>query len=96
MSDHLLARYYKHSLDAAAARNIARALRDSVDVIIEPGSPAGKRALRGVPVVGASTGVSPGTDPAQALFQKTCDCGRDKDPASQYCTQCYRAHLRPR
>jgi hypothetical protein len=68
VTDHLLAAYRKHTLDAAATRNVARALRDSIDIIIEPGSPAGKRALRGIPVVGGCSGTSPGTDPLHALL----------------------------
>lgn len=69
MSDHLLARFRQHTLDRAAARNVQRALRDSiVEVIILPGDPVGKRALRGIPVVGGCSGTSPGTDPLMALL----------------------------
>lgn len=70
MMSHLLHRFTRHTDDARATKNIERALRESVVITIEPGSPAGKKALRGIPVVGGCSGTSPGTDPLHALLEK--------------------------
>jgi hypothetical protein len=71
MSEHLLARFRQHTLDAASMKNVARALKESVVVAVEPGSPAGKRALRGIPcVANGVSGTSDGTDPLNELLNK--------------------------
>jgi hypothetical protein len=85
---HLLHRFTRHTDDAAATRNIERALRESVVIAIEPGSPAGKKALRGVPVVGGCSGTMFDTDPLQALLDTICDCGRTKDRDYSTCRTC--------
>lgn len=70
----LLHRFTRHTDDARAAANIERALRESVVVAIEPGSPAGKRALRGIPcVANGVSGTQHGTDPLHALLDKERD-----------------------
>jgi glutamate/tyrosine decarboxylase-like PLP-dependent enzyme len=37
---------------------------------VSAGTPAGKRHLRGIPVVGIAGGTMDGTDPVQALLEK--------------------------
>lgn len=37
---------------------------------VSAGTPAGKRALRGIPVVGGTSGTIDGTDPLAALLEK--------------------------
>lgn len=71
---NLLHRFTRLTDDAKATQNIERALRESVVVAIEPGSPAGKRALRGIPcVANGVSGTSRGTDPLHALLDKERD-----------------------
>lgn len=68
---HLLHRFTRLTDDARAATNIERALRESVVVAIEPGSPAGKKALRGIPcVANGVSGTSDGTDPIGEVLRK--------------------------
>jgi hypothetical protein len=68
---HLLHRFTRHTDDAAATRNIERALRESVVVAIEPGSPAGRKALRGIPCIANGVpGTAPGTNPLHAILDK--------------------------
>ena len=55
---------------------------------IDPHSPAGRRALRGIPVVGGVTGTIPGTDPLQALIDSYCACGRPKNQHHATCRTC--------
>jgi hypothetical protein len=77
---HLLARYLKHTLDHAAARNVERALRESVVVVVEPGSPAGRKALRGIPcIANGVTGTSDGTDPLGEVLRKEALRARRSD-----------------
>jgi hypothetical protein len=66
----LLARWTQQTNDAETARAVLHAIRESVVIEIEPGSPAGKKALRGIPVVGGCSGTQPGTDPLHALLEK--------------------------
>lgn len=86
---NLLHRFTRQTDDAKATKNIERALRESVVVAIEPGSPAGKKALRGIPVVGGVSGTMFDTDPLQALLATICDCGRNKAREYPTCLTCH-------
>lgn len=66
----ILAKFRRHQLDAQTARAVDDAVKHDKPVAIEPGSPAGRRLLRGVPVAGAASGTSPGTDPLHELLEK--------------------------
>jgi len=57
---------------------------------IDPSSPAGKKLLRGIPVVGGTSGTAPGTDPLHALLDTVCDCGKAKLPDRRSCRSCSR------
>jgi len=71
---HLLGRFTRITDDANAARNIERALRESVVIAIEPGSPAGRKALRGIPCIANGVpGTQPGTNPLHELLNKERD-----------------------
>lgn len=102
MTDHLLSAFRRHSMAAAANRNVQKALRDAdhvVRVFVPGQKPAGTRALRGVPVfpyTGGICGTMSGTDPLQALLDKICDCGRRKQPDAQTCNACFDALHPPR
>lgn len=73
MPDHILAAFRRASLELENAQKVDRILKTQAPLdlaAIDPTSPAGKRALRGIPVAGGATGTSPGTDPLQALLDQ--------------------------
>ncbi len=61
-----------------------------IEKAVDPSSPAGKRALRGIPVVGGTSGTQPGTDPLHAVLDKICGCGKQKLPERARCRRCAR------
>lgn len=61
-----------------------------VAAAVDPSSPAGKRALRGVPVVGGVSGTIVGTDPLRAMLDAYCACGAEKLPDRTLCRRCAR------
>jgi hypothetical protein len=87
VTDHLLAAYRKHSLDAAATRNVARALRESTAPIAKPTpgtklwyTAADTSHCRLLPVFPFGSGISgaiPGTDPMRdgaGIHDDDCTC----------------------
>ena len=81
MSEHLLARFRQHTLDAVAMKNIAKALNESIVVTIVNGrrisyTEGDMRHCRGVPVFprpslrASIDGTIPGTNPLDALLDK--------------------------
>lgn len=72
----LLARFRRITLDLQAAAAVDQAIKHNQPPPILPGSPAGRILLRGIPVAGAATGTSPGTDPLRALLDKERNHGR--------------------
>lgn len=65
-----LPRYLAITNDINTHHAIEHAVKVEKPIQIEPSSPAGRRLLRGVPVAGAASGTSPGTDPLFALLEK--------------------------
>jgi hypothetical protein len=87
MSEHLLARFRQHTLEANANRNVARALRESTAPIAKPtpGSnlwytAADTSHARGCPFfpfIGGITGTMQGTDPMRdgaGIHSDDCTC----------------------
>jgi len=61
-----------------------------IEAAVDPSSPAGKRALRGIPVVGGVTGTQIGTDPLRAVLDVICHCGGEKLSTKRVCKRCAR------
>ena len=71
MPDLILARFHRLADEAAIEAKVARVCRTAPDLLerLDPASPAGRRALRGIPcVANGVTGTIPGTDPLGAIL----------------------------
>jgi hypothetical protein len=62
-----------------------------IQAAVDPSSPAGKRALRGIPVIANGVpGTAPGTNPVTEILSRTCYCGREKLNTKRVCKKCAR------